>query len=116
MFTTGIFTTHLPYLAFVCMYMMILTGGFIKVPVDAPVADQEVIKVRHLIEDTIHLEQIDCEYLQVSDQSSYRLSPLIFIPARKIKHAFPILISFTREMDDYGIFCRPPPEISEGII
>jgi hypothetical protein len=116
MFTTGIFTTHLPYLAFVCMYLIILIGGHGKVPGDVPVADQEAIKVRHFIQNTIHLEEIDCEHWQVNDHFSFRLKRSIFLPARKINHAVHTQVSFVQEMDVYGIFCRPPPEISAGIL
>jgi hypothetical protein len=115
MFTTGIFTTHLPYLAFVCMYMILLIGGHGKIPVKIPVAEQEVIKIKPFSQSYNFIEQINNEQRPGDYRTPLKVNSFVFINAQKEKRAVLSLNPPMQGMADYFLFSRPPPKCSVTI-
>ena len=116
MFTTGIFTTHIPYLAFVCMYVIILIGGQGRINVKVPAGEQKVIKICNFSQNYNSTEQFNVEQWQLNDYPYLRLPSVIHCPDQIKKRTVSALNFFLQEMDGYGIFCRPPPENSARVI
>jgi hypothetical protein len=112
MFTTGIFTTHLPYLAFVCMYMVLLIGGHGKIPVKIPVAEQEAIKIWPSSQNCNFIEQFYNEQRPGEYHPPSKLNPIFVINAPKEKWAVFPSIFLIQELAFYFNFSRPPPMYS----
>jgi hypothetical protein len=109
MFTTGIFTTHLPYLAFVFMYMVLLMCGNEKIPVSIPVEEQETINFSPSSQNCYFIKQFNDEQRRGEYHPPSKLNPILVITAPKEKQAKFLSISLIQELAFYFIFSRPPP-------
>jgi hypothetical protein len=115
MFTTGIFTTQIPYLAFVCMYVILFLSSHGKIPDNITAAEHGVIQIKPASLILFNIDQIKNE----QNSSQYivhpRLDSCLSIHAPKEKIAVFSSISFLEQLADYHMFSRPPPVCSATI-
>ena len=109
MFTFGIFTTHIPYIAFVVFYAYFLIFGVekaskeeIQAPAKSIVAEMHV--VNHLSPDdqTCYFYQTDTNFIA---HSAFE----VFLFKRKIKHRRSLSVLFHQAEIFTSLSNRPPP-------
>ena len=110
MFTFGIFTTHLPYVAFVVFYAYFLLFGVNKassgeIENGEKFCKTEWIAQKHFNKEDVkvfHYSDFSCDEIQNQRHSVFETKPGIIRPE------FLTLI-FSSEKYSTQIFCRPPP-------
>jgi len=112
MFSVGIFTTHLPYIAMVAFYAWFLIAGVNKTnDGEIQFADKSSTIQMHIdyTVETINAEN-QCFYLSFAE----RFETGLFEKARvkqKWKY-FDLKIYTSQDFIENALFCRPPPELA----
>lgn len=111
MFTFGIFTTHLPYVAFVVFYAYFLLFGVNKAVSGEIETGEKFVKTewftqKHFNKEnvkTFHYSDFNC--VEIHNQRHHVFETKL----RKISPE--IQISFSSELYSTQFFCRPPPSV-----
>ncbi|SHF58345.1 hypothetical protein SAMN05444274_106270 [Mariniphaga anaerophila] len=110
MFTIGIFTTHIPYIAFVCFYAFFFLFDYQKnFDEEAAIGEKNIRHEVALSANTQHGS--DCENFDFNKQHS-SISPKleqIFYMDRKTKILIPVNEPLFSINIAFSYFSRPPP-------
>ncbi|HZH71282.1 MAG TPA: hypothetical protein VFD91_02215 [Mariniphaga sp.] len=113
MFTLGIFTTHLPYIALVMFYAFFWMIGFDTGSAEKLQTGKSLISVEQAYEH--HLEQSIHHYFYEKDKNDKGCYgsqvPFIFRPLKKLIHNGYYLIKHNSCTFKGILFNRPPPVI-----
>lgn len=112
MFTFGIFTTHLPYVAFMAFYAYFLLFGVNKavsgeIETHEKFCKTQWIVQKHFNKDDVkafHYSDFNCDEIQNQRHSVFETKPGIIPP--EFQALFFISEKYTTQL-----FCRPPPTI-----
>jgi hypothetical protein len=112
MFTFGIFTTHLPYVAFVVFYAYFLLFGVNKansgeIENGEKFCKTEWVSQKHFNKEDVkafHYSDFNCDEIQSHRQSVFETKPGIIPP--EFQTSF-----YSSEKYTTQLFCRPPPAV-----
>lgn len=110
MFTVGLFTTHIPYIAFVCFYAFFFLFGYQKIS-DEKFPAKEKFNAHTFVFNTDNQfsnNKVNFDFNDFSGTFSSEKRGKVF-PNRKAE--FLILPEKTIQQNDFKFFCfsRPPP-------
>ena len=109
MFTVGIFSTHIPYIAFVLFYAYFLVTGVNKAVAGEISSGEEICKTEIYANDTFVSSKIDTYHFfcDISDFSKYNGFET-FHYKQKIKYQ-EYSVKIPTEYYSASLFNRPPP-------
>ncbi len=110
MFTIGIFSTHIPYIAFILFYAYFFVAGVNKAVEGEIPAEENFHKTEIYASDNHRNLNVDTyQFLcEISDQVK-SASFVDFLFQRKINYPEYSSTKFRNEFYFESIFCRPPP-------
>ena len=112
MFSVGIFTTHLPYIAMVAFYVWFLIIGVDKTnDGEIQFADKSSTIQMHL-DNAVEIIKAEnqCFYLSFAE-----IAEIAFFEKARVKQKWKSFAQTTFVSRDYlenSLFCRPPPELA----
>lgn len=110
MFTVGIFSTHLPYLAFVFFYAFFFLFGIPKATSGELTSSENILQSEtHLVQNIVYSGDDDFSKNQDSHFHFYHSSNFELAPREKPR--IPVLHREKVKQSDFCFarFCRPPP-------
>lgn len=113
MFTFGIFTTHLPYVAFVVFYAYFLLFGMKNLPVQEENKISQSKLIIQVQSDRLLSDQISgsCYYYKTLLDISIKKNLGESIFREKINHQCCLDIGYWQDILSTSIFSRPPPSL-----
>jgi len=111
MFTVGIFSTHLPYIAFVTFYAYFFLVGIPKASGGDLSSDESVFSFEtNFVQKYDFSDQYDYNIDQISQVYFYHSTNSVFTSEKKLLFLNTHQQKVKQNLLSYSEFCRPPPE------